>query len=81
MEEIITLETYPSYYLEDGKTPNPNYDNEMLLFVVPKWWLAAKAGNVDEFLDTYTWDETIWLYDEAYQEGVILHEESDRRPI
>lgn len=37
------------------------YDN---VFEVSKQWLLAntEADSVEEFLDTYTWDEGEWLY-------------------
>lgn len=72
----ITLETYPPMDRE-------NYDNELLLFTVPYSWLSEKYDkdplgtfDLDYFLtDEYGWDDTLTLYDHAYYDGVIVHEQ------
>lgn len=57
-----------------------------LSFVVPKKWCSdylrkieyipcrKKTDNLKEFLDTYAWDETYFIYEAAREEGVILEE-------
>ncbi len=57
-----------------------------LSFVVPKKWCSdflsknnynncrKKTDNLKEFLETYTWDETYFIYQTAREEGMILEE-------
>ena len=59
-----------------------------LSFIVPEKWCSdylsknnykycrKKTDNLKEFLETYTWDETYFIYQTAREEGVIFEENS-----
>ena len=61
---------------------NENYDNELLLFTVPYTWLSEEfkqdnfgTFDLDFFLcQEYTWDDTVFLYERAKTDGVIVDE-------
>lgn len=77
----ITLATYPDMFLDnDCKVENENYDNEFREFTVPLgWaveWMKSKCNQtLNEFLDEYTWDETIQMYDDARHQNVLYSTE------
>lgn len=72
--ETIVLSTYPPMTLDDG-SENENYDNEIREFEVTKEWLTRwldGTPSLDEFLDTYSWDESYFLYQDAVADHVII---------
>ena len=79
MYPLITLETYSQMVMKDG-TENPFYDEELIEFTVPYSWLSRIVSKelgknkLEEYLDTYTWDETWSLYEEATADKVIVKE-------
>lgn len=72
----ITLDTYAPMDRED-------YDDVLLLFTIPYEWLAEEFANdnfgtfdLDWFLlNGYTWDDTLFLYERATTDKVIVHEQ------
>lgn len=74
---MITLDTYPDMFLDnDCNVENENYDNELREFTVPlNWaveWIKSECHQtLDEFMDEYTWDETIQMYDAAMHQNVL----------
>lgn len=80
-KETITLATYPDMFLDnDCKVENENYDNEFREFTVPlgwavEWMQSECNQTLDEFLNEYTWDETIQMYDDARHQNVLCSTE------
>ena len=76
----ITLDTYPSMDRED-------YDEVVRLFTIPYAYLSEVyresdfgSFDLDYFLcNEYTWDDTLRIYEEAYMDKVIVHEEEVKR--
>ena len=71
--ETIVLSTYPPMTLDDG-SENENYDNEIRVFEVSKEWVARWLDGtpLEEFLDTYTWDDSYFLYQEAVADHAVI---------
>lgn len=71
--ETIVLYTYPPMTLDDG-SENENYDNEIREFEVPKEWLIRwlDGTTLDDFLDTYVWDESYFLYRDAVADHAVI---------
>lgn len=72
--ETIVLSTYPPLTLDDGNE-NANYENEFREFGVPKEWVTRwldGAITLEEFLDTYTWDESYFLYQDAVADHAVI---------
>lgn len=72
--ETITFGTYPPLTLDDGSV-NENYDDELREFEVPKEWVTRwldGAITLEEFLDTYTWDESYFLYQDAIADHAVI---------
>lgn len=72
--ETITFGTYPPLTLDDGGV-NENYDDELREFEVPKEWVTRwldGAITLEEFLDTYTWDESYFLYQDAVADHAVI---------
>lgn len=71
--ETIVLSTYPPLTLDDG-SENENYDNEIREFEVPKEWLIRWLDGtpLDEFLGTYIWDESYFLYQDAIADHAVI---------
>lgn len=73
---IITLFTYPDY--EDE-----HYDYVIREFSVPRMWLESiieeltdgEISTVQEFLDEYTWDDSLCVYEEAIKNKVLISDE------
>ena len=79
--ETIVLYTYPPMTLDDGSA-NENYDNEIREFEVSKEWVARwldGAITLEEFLDTYTWDESYFLYQDAIADQAVISDVILRR--
>lgn len=83
----ITLETYPPMMLNG--TENPFYDEELLEFTVPYSWLSVEfqQDNFGTFdldfwlMNEYTWDDTLFLYERATTDNVIISEKIVERRI
>ncbi len=72
--ETIIFETYPPTTLDDG-TDNENYDNEILVFEVPKEWavhLVEQEDTWENFMQEYTWDDTYYMYLAADADGTVI---------
>ena len=72
--ETITFGTYPPLTLDDGSV-NENYDDEFREFAVSKEWVTRwldGAITLEEFLDTYTWDESYFLYQDAIADHAVI---------
>lgn len=73
--ETVLYYTYPPIVTEDG-SENENYDSEVQEFTVPKeWaenWVNDEFENLEEFSQSYTWDDTLAMYYDAAKEGVIV---------
>ena len=67
----IILETYGDY---DGELDL----HDQLSFSVPKNWLkkyiSDKWDSLDNFLNSYTKDISLAIYEDAFVDGVILHD-------
>lgn len=75
---LITLFTYPDMSDENGEE-NTNYDNEIRKFSIPGMWLKSKVKeltngkyDLEEFMNVYTWDDSLCIYEEAFQSGVLV---------
>lgn len=76
----ITLETYPPMDGED-------YDEVIRTFTIPFRWLHEEyyqdnfgGMTLDEFLlEEYTWDDTLFIYERATTDKVIIKESIERR--
>lgn len=73
----IFFDTYPHWEDED-------YDNNLIVFEVPLDWAVdwiETEGEMDfrEFLDEYTWDSTIAMYEKACADGVLISEHVEPR--
>ena len=83
----ITLETYPPMQIEG--CDNPFYDEELIEFTVPYSWLSELYKeeplgefDLDYFLtNEYTWDDTLYIYDRAHVDEVIISERIVERRI
>lgn len=71
--ETIVLSTYPPMTLDDG-SENENYDNEIREFEVSKEWVTRWLDGtpLDEFLGTYIWDESYFLYQDAVANQAVI---------
>ena len=71
--ETIVLSTYPPLTLDDG-SDNENYDNEVREFEVSKEWLIRWLDGtpLEEFLGTYIWDESYFLYQDAIADHAVI---------
>lgn len=80
--ETVTFYTYPPLTMADG-SENKNYDFEVQEFTVSKkWayhWIEAEFENLEEFSQSYTWDDTLAMYYDANEEGVIVSEKTVSR--
>lgn len=71
-------ETYPDMYLDyENDIENDNYDFEKKLFKIPLVWAENYIRNehgitIGEFDDTYDWDDTYEMYEQAIKENVII---------
>lgn len=82
----ITIETYPDMTNNNGEE-NHNYDNEMKVFTIPYDWLSELYRendfgpyDLDWFLThEYDWDDTYFIYEQAYIDKVIIDERIVRR--
>lgn len=78
--QLFTIETYPPMMSDyENQIENPDYDDTIRVFSVPKpWvmkWLNQNDYTLDEFMSTYTWDDTFRMYEDATAEKVIISEE------
>lgn len=77
--KTVEFETYPDMFLADGETENPDYDYTLRYFEIPYDYAASFVSNewditYNEFLETYTWDDTYVLYCAADADKVIIKE-------
>lgn len=74
--ETRTFYTYPNVYNPDG-TENENYDNEVTVFTVRRdWyedWCRIVGENPEEFMKSYTYDDTIQMLDCAISDGALTY--------
>lgn len=80
MGTIVFL-TYPPM-MEDYERgiENVEYDHQLRSFEVPVWWAVdfifiTWRMSLEEFLEVYTWDDTYDMYEQAYNDGIIVREE------
>ena len=77
--------TYPEYSYRDENgeyRENEDYDTTLKEFEVPYDWAvdwialwAVETGlSADSFMDEYTWDDTLEMYDDAYPDGKVITE-------
>lgn len=81
--KTVVFETYPDMVLDDG-TENLDYDYTLRYFEIPYNYAVNVINNdlemtYDEFLETYTWDDTWDLYCAASADKAIINEEIDLR--
>lgn len=72
--ETIVFVTYPPMTLDDGSV-NENYDDELREFEVPKEWVTRWLNGdttLEELMNTYTWDESYFLYQDAVADHVVI---------
>lgn len=85
--DTVSFWTYPDYYdLADHgiEIENDNYDNELIVFEVPRdWainWIKTELGmSLEEFLNEYTWDDTLAMRYKADADGVLMNEHTEPR--
>ena len=75
----LTFTTYPPLTNPAG-TENELYDDTMCVFDVREVWFYRWVYEEDgrswrQFLDEYTWDDTLQMYELAIQVGAVLREE------
>lgn len=81
----IFFDTYPDYFLDDEEeVENYNYDDELIVIEVPEdWavnWIKAELGmSLEEFLNEYTWDDTLEMRYSANADGVLISEHTEPR--
>ena len=75
-QEVMLLDTYPDLMNRETGEENEEYDDTLRLFTVPTKWLASylrkERMSMREFMSTYTWDDTYFLYKAALYDGVVL---------
>ena len=82
---MMTFDTYPDMYKDyENDIENENYDYERKIFTVPSEWAAAWVNkecemSMGEFMDEYTWDDTLAMYEQAILDDVIAEEHIDAR--
>ena len=80
MERGISFETYPPMFKDYGTmVENENYDDEVLVFVVPeKWcrkWIRENCEcSVPVFFETWDWDDGDRMWTDAKRDGVLIAE-------
>ena len=75
---VLTIETYPDYWDEDGND-NYNYDDTLKVFSVPmQWavdWIQKECEmTFDQFMEEYDWDDTLAMFESAYDNNVLIKE-------
>lgn len=84
-EEVIEFTTYPDMFSDyEHNIENQNYDNELKVFGVPtawavNWIITEGEMTFDEFMNEYTWDNTLAMYDQAVVDDVMLYERTESR--
>lgn len=78
------VETYPEVFIDyKNKIENPNYDDTLKVFTVPEAWLIRtleeEEFTIDWFINQSDWDDSLWVYNKAYEEGVLLEEHVEYR--
>jgi hypothetical protein len=80
MERGMMFETYPPMFSDyEGRIENENYDDEVLVFVVPEeWcknWIQKNCNcSVCEFFETWDWDDGNNMWTDAHRDGVLIAE-------
>lgn len=80
MTRGMRFETYPPMFSDwENGIENENYDDEVLVFVVPEEWGEAwieKNCNcsVREFFETWDWDDGEQMNMDANRDGVLIAE-------
>lgn len=83
--ETITFDTYPPLMLNyESEEENPDYDDTVAVFTVNKdwainWITQYCETSLENFMDTYIWDETFDMYCAASSDGVIISEGIEKR--
>lgn len=82
--KTVKFDTYPELFLEDGETENEEYDITVKVFEVPydfaSDYIWENFGMLyEEFLNEYTWDDTLYMYYSAINKGVLVCEYVDGR--
>ena len=76
----LVVWTYPNMYTDrKNGIENEDYDDEVKVFSVPlawaeKWLREIFKDTVDDFMDEYTWDDSLYMYEAARTDGVIAME-------
>lgn len=77
----VGFDTYPPLMSDyDHHIENDDYDNQYRWFTVPRKWAEEFVQEVfhmslAEFEDTYTWDDTDWMYNQALLEFEVVSDE------
>lgn len=83
--QTLCFDTYPDVFINyETHEENPDYDTTLKVFDVPAdWavkWIHENMGmDMIEFLNTYTWDDTLSMHDAAVTAGAILSERTADR--
>jgi hypothetical protein len=74
--KIVTLETYPQEYDEDMEGLDYWLDEHLTEFTITMQHLheliKEDYQKLKDFFNTYTWDDTEWIYQEAATRGYII---------
>ena len=78
-KNTVQLETYPDMFIDDNNelVENPKYDDQVRVFWIDEVWFYEYLLKM--FRDTYTWDETWHVYEEAKRCHAVLHETIEGR--
>lgn len=82
--KTLTFDTYPEVFLEDGETENEDYDITVKVFEVPydfaiDYIYSNYGMTYDEFMNWYTWDTTLAMYEHAMLKNAVISEYVDGR--
>ena len=80
-QECIAFYTYPEMFVpyDNGYIENPDYDDTVIVFEVPLTWAkhwVKKEGydSLESFLNEYTWDDTLCMYNDAFRDGTLYND-------
>lgn len=85
LRNTIQFDTFPDMFTDyENLIENENYDNELIVFEVPRdWainWIKTELGmSLEEFLNEYTWDDTLAMRYKADADGVLMNEHTEPR--